>query len=138
MRRRAFAAGALAFAAVPLDALGQQSPRVPRVAYVTYLEADDFRSEALVRGLAELGYEIGRNLKLEVFKSASIATVAEAVAKSLASRPDLIVAVNSPTALAAKAARNNDPDSICRSCRSHRDRPRRQLGTARRQHHRAK
>jgi putative tryptophan/tyrosine transport system substrate-binding protein len=103
-RRRAFLACALALAAVPFTADAQQPQRMPRIAYVTYLEPEDFRSEALMQSLRELGYENGRNLTVDVFRASSIGTVADTVAQSVASRPDVNVAVNSPTALAAKAA----------------------------------
>jgi putative tryptophan/tyrosine transport system substrate-binding protein len=105
--RRDFATSALALAATPLGAWAQQ--RVPRIGYVTYLGPGDFRSEAVLEGLRELGYENGKTINIEFFYATSIAAIAEAVAKCVASKPDLIVAVNSPTALAAKAATSSIP-----------------------------
>src|SRR5262245_36439050 len=108
--RRTFTilAGA-SFAGLPIAARAQQRTAVPRVVHLSPFSVDDFRLQALRDGLRELGYAEGRNLAIEYIRYERPDQLPQAVAAALAARPDVIVAVPTPTALAIKQATTTIP-----------------------------
>lgn len=109
--RRRFLAGALApvlaSALAPLGA--QERARTARIGVLDAASeaANGANLEQLRKGLAELGYEEGRNLRLEYRSGEGTAERFAALAAELARlEVDLIVAGGTPAALAAKGARN--------------------------------
>ena len=69
MRRREFIAGLGSAAAWPVVARAQQGDRVWRIGVLTQMAADDpesaVRLTAFVQGLQELGWSIGRNVRID-------------------------------------------------------------------------
>jgi putative ABC transport system substrate-binding protein len=69
MRRREFIAGLGSAAAWPVVARGQQADRVRRIGVLMPLDENDPEAitvlSAFARGLAELGWTDGRNLRSE-------------------------------------------------------------------------
>jgi len=69
MRRREFIAGLGGVAAWPLAARAQQGERVRRIGFLTGLNADDpqIRTQvtAFAQGLQQLGWTVGRNVRIE-------------------------------------------------------------------------
>src|SRR5262245_41501255 len=106
MNRRSFLALAGAAAAFPRVALAQA--KVPRVVYfgptVTPQYVDAFK-----RGLSDGGYVDGTNIAVEVSVAGSNTALPDAVAKVVASKPDVIYTPTSAAALAAKAATTSIP-----------------------------
>jgi putative ABC transport system substrate-binding protein len=94
---------------VPLSAFAQQSPA--KIARIGYLEAslpqngtsrflEDFR-----RGLRDLGYVEGRNIRLEVrFGEGKLERLPALAAELVRMNVDVLVAVTSPSVIAAKQA----------------------------------
>jgi putative tryptophan/tyrosine transport system substrate-binding protein len=86
-----------AAAAWPLAARAQQAERLRRIGVLTNLPADDpdmrARIEALVRGLAELGWRQGRTLQIDVRSGADdVEGSRRQAAELLALAPDVVVA----------------------------------------------
>jgi len=112
MNRREFAGGlALGLLAAPLAAEAQQAAKVPRIGYLaTDLTANPHLTEAFRQGLRDLGYVEGRHVVVD-YRSAEgrierlPALAAEIVALNVA----VIVAPNTPAALAAKHATTTLP-----------------------------
>jgi putative tryptophan/tyrosine transport system substrate-binding protein len=105
MRRRDFIAGLGSAAAWPLAAQAQQGERVRRIGVlIDWAEADPeakAASSALARGLSELGWTNGRNVRIDVrFGSGDIDRM-RALAKELVNlRPDAILASSTPATAA--------------------------------------
>jgi len=110
MRRREFIAGLAGAAVWPVMARAQQ-PTMPTVGIVlTGGGSKRYTVQAVVSGLSEIGYVVGRNLAIE-FRSAEgrWERVPDLTAE-LVSRPvDVICAMTTPAALAAKAATQSIP-----------------------------
>ena len=105
--RRAFIAGAIAFSAAPVAAEAQQVAKIARIGFLlpTNLEASSHVREAFLQGLRDLGYVEGRNLVFEYRSAAGKPDRLAALAAELvALKVDVIVAPNTPAALAAKQA----------------------------------
>ena len=104
--RRAFI-GTLAggLLAAPLAVRGQQASRVYRIGYLSYLGCSDdlFLKEPFRQGLRELGYVEGRNIVIECRDaSGKPDRLADLVADLVRLNVDVLVAVGTPFALAAK------------------------------------
>jgi putative tryptophan/tyrosine transport system substrate-binding protein len=101
--RRKFAAGLAATASAwPLRARAQQGDRVRRIGVLMALAASDpeaqRRASAFVNGLRDLGWVEGRNLHIDYRWGAGDAGVLRKQAAELvASAPDVILAVATPT-----------------------------------------
>lgn len=113
-RRRAVAmAVCLAAAgALPLAAVAQAPQKLPRVAYLNVASAANAAPavEALQRGLRELGYVPGRNLQLEYrWADGRFDRLPALAAELVGLGVDVIVAANTPAALAAKQATSSIP-----------------------------
>src|SRR5262249_46286293 len=106
MRRREFIAGVIGVAASwPMAARAQPSQRVRRIGALMGWAGDDpqFRSriDALLEGLAGLGWTEGRNLRLDVHWSNGDVARAQALARTLVEQqPDLLLAATTPSAAA--------------------------------------
>jgi putative ABC transport system substrate-binding protein len=113
MKRRAFIAllGAAVFAPTALA----QPGRMPRVGLLMLGNPDPglFLRE-ITTGLRELGYEDGRNVALELRNANGSAAQLDVLARELATRPvDVIVAFQTPSVVAAKAATAQIPIVMC-------------------------
>src|SRR5215510_13237384 len=115
MRRRDFiAAFGSAAAAFPFAASAQPG-QMPRVGLLMMVSPDPglFLSE-ITAGLRELGYEDGRNIKLELRNANGSAAQLNAHARELAALPaDVVVAFQTPVVVAAKAATTQVPIVMC-------------------------
>src|SRR6202795_3158917 len=101
MKRRTFLAGLAGAAAWPLAARAQQEERVRRLAIVSMYDGNDSQTKtflsALTRGLAELGWAEGRNLRMDVRWTAGSVDLARMYAKELVDlQPDVIFAESTP------------------------------------------
>lgn len=108
LTRRAFVAGGLALAAVPFRARGQEKPaaRVYRIGVLdpAPLAANAANIAEFRKGLKDLGYEEGRNLRIEYRGGDARAERYPALAAELVgAKVDLIVTSGTPATLAAKA-----------------------------------
>ena len=111
MRRRDFIVGFGGAGLVrPLTA-GAQQAAVPHVGYVWIgARGTDVTGAGLRKGLAELGYEIGRNLILEErYAQGDSAKVAALISELLAQKVDVLVTVGSFAALEARRATSTVP-----------------------------
>jgi len=91
-------------AAAPLAALAQ-ARRPWRVGFLSSEMPNAQRYDAFVRGMRELGYEEGRNLRIEArYAEGDRARLARLAAELAESRVDIIVTAGSYAARAAKAA----------------------------------
>ena len=140
MQRREFLGFWGAVAAWPLATRAQQSEQVRRVAVLMNVAADD--PEALPRvgafsqGLAELGWTIGRNVRIDYRWYAGNADAARKYATELvALAPDLILASGTLGVTAIQQITRSVPIVFTLVSRSSRRWFRQQLGAARRQRH---
>ena len=85
------------------SAMSQQRATVPRIAYLSANPSGDFRSQAFRDGLLSLGYVEGKNIAIEYFLAPTIPELPKLAARAVASRPDVIVAINTPATQAAKS-----------------------------------
>jgi putative ABC transport system substrate-binding protein len=105
MRRREFIAGLGGAMTWPKIALGQQSEQVRRIGVLSTFNEDDPEAKAylseFVRGLQELGWTVGRNLRMDVRWAADNLDSIRVFAKELADlKPDLILAHSTPVTAA--------------------------------------
>jgi putative ABC transport system substrate-binding protein len=111
MRRREFITLLGGGAALwPANGFGQQ-PRVKRIGALVIGNADAASfSKQLQEGLAELGYDEGRNYVLELRSAeGQLARLPELARELVAARVDVIVALFTPCAFAAKNATRDIP-----------------------------
>jgi len=102
MKRRAFIAGLGAAIAWPLAARAQQSDRVRRIGVLLPAAADDpefqTRVGAFQQTLAQLGWTIGRNLRIEIrWATPNASEIRRHAAELVALAPDVILAHAAPT-----------------------------------------
>jgi putative ABC transport system substrate-binding protein len=111
VQRRDFLVAAGALLAAPLAAEAQQAARVYRIGYLaTSRGPSPHLYEALLQGLHDLGYAEGRNVVIE-FRDADgkLERLPALAADLVAIKVDVIVAVSTPHALAAKQATKTIP-----------------------------
>src|SRR4051812_36668159 len=109
-RRTVIAAIGLALAGNPREALAEQQRR-PTIGVLVLRDADqDALSPELREGLRELGYKEGENIRLD-FRSANGQSdrLAGLAADLVRSKVDVIVALYTPCAMAAKVATSEIP-----------------------------
>jgi putative ABC transport system substrate-binding protein len=114
MKRRTFIAGLGSAAAWPLVARAQQGERVRRIGVLMNFPADDpeeqARFNALMQGLQQFGWIVGRNLQIEHRYGAADADRSRRYATELiALAPDLILAVGIAAVTALQRATRTVP-----------------------------
>ena len=109
MRRRAFGAIAALLIAWPYSATAQSN--VPMVGILALGNPNPAPLvQAIKAGLADLGYTEGKNIRFEVRSAEGVASRLEPMARDLvALKADVLVAYQTPAALAAKAATSETP-----------------------------
>src|SRR5215831_13957577 len=113
-RRKFLATLGGAAAAWPLAARAQQAERMRRIGVLMNLAADDpeapARIAAFAQGLADLGWSIGRNLRIDYRWGAGDAErIRKEAAELLAAAPDVVLASGNPSAAALQQATRNVP-----------------------------
>src|SRR5262249_51101308 len=103
-----------AAAAWPLAARAQQAEQMRRIGVLMNLAADDpeapARIAAFAQGLADLGWSIGRNLRIDYRWGAGDAErIRREAAELLAAAPDVVLASGNPSAAALQQATRNVP-----------------------------
>jgi putative tryptophan/tyrosine transport system substrate-binding protein len=90
-----------AAAAWPIAASAQQSERMRRIGVLVNLPADDpqaqVRNAALLQGLQELGWTVGRNLRIDYWGAGNADNVRKFAAELVALAPDVILAPGTST-----------------------------------------
>jgi putative ABC transport system substrate-binding protein len=110
MRRRDFIGlvGGTVCAAWPLRAHGEKAPLV--IGFLHGSSPDDDIAKAVRRGLAESGYEVGRNIAIEYrYANGKYEQLQSLAADLKASSVSLIIAMPAPAALAAKRTTSTIP-----------------------------
>jgi len=112
-RQAALSLGALAFA-FSLRPLAQPQPaKIPRIGYLQPIVPQNGTSpflEAFRQGLRELGYVEGKNVQLEIrWGEGKLERLAALAAELVGSKIDVLVAVSSPSVVAAKKATRTIP-----------------------------
>jgi ABC-type uncharacterized transport system substrate-binding protein len=92
----------------PLAARAQQSDRIRRIGVLVNLAADDAESQARVgaflQGLQELGWAIGRNVRIEYRWAPDLSSIPRSAAELVALAPDVILANANPSVEALQRA----------------------------------
>jgi putative tryptophan/tyrosine transport system substrate-binding protein len=106
MKRREFIAG-LGAAASPMVARAQQGDRVRRIGMLMTLDENDpepkARLSAFTQSLADLGWNDGRNLRMDLRWAGSDTNRMQALAQELVRlQPDIIVATSTPATVAVQ------------------------------------
>jgi putative ABC transport system substrate-binding protein len=97
-------------AALPLVAHAQPAGKAPRVAYLSASSASSATVEAFEQGLRELGYVDGRNILIEYrWANGQFDRLPAIAAELVRLGINVIVAANTPAALAAKNATSTIP-----------------------------
>ena len=113
MRRRIFVAGSTSLAvAIACGALAQSGKPVPRVSFLSHSspKAWGHLLQAFRSGLRDLGYMEGRDLILDAWWAENrLERIPELVAKTLRTRPAVIVTHGSPNVAALQKATNTIP-----------------------------
>ena len=114
MRRREFMAGLAGAAVSPLAARAQQPERMRHIGVLMSSAADDpespLRIAAFAQELQQLGWTIGRNVRIEHRWGADDANNARKYAAELAAlAPDVILANGSPAVAALQSASRSVP-----------------------------
>jgi putative tryptophan/tyrosine transport system substrate-binding protein len=108
VRRRAFITILGGAAAWPLAARGQQGERVRRICVLAALPADDpeaqARNAAFLQGLGELGWTVGRNVRIDYRWGAGETDRIRYAAELVALAPDVILATSGATVGALQQA----------------------------------
>ncbi len=86
-----------------------QERKIPRIAYVSNSTPNDNRVRLWRKGLRDLGYVEGENIEIEYFYYDKFDELPEVVPEVLASQPDIIMSLFTPTTLAFKKAATSIP-----------------------------
>jgi hypothetical protein len=116
MRRREFIAG-LGAAAWPVVARAQQPERVRRIGVLmSFVENDPVGKPfipAFTQALADLGWTVGRNVRIDVRWGGSDINLIQAFAQELVGlQPDIIVTVGTPATAAVQQERGRSRSSL--------------------------
>ena len=130
-----------AAAAWPLAARAQQGERMRRIGVLMPCAADDPEAQARVaaflQGLQQLGWTVGRNVRIDTrWAAGDAAEIRRYAAELVALAPDVILANGAATVGAVAAGDPHRADRVHGRRRSGRRRLRRQPGAAGRQRHR--
>src|SRR6516162_1358746 len=110
MRRREFITLLGGAAAWPLAARAQQRERMRRIGVLTNLSADDpeeqVRMAAFSQGLQQSGWTVGYNTRIDYRWGAGERARYQRYAAELALSPDVLLATNTSTVRALRAATN--------------------------------
>jgi len=107
--RRLTSAVVLLLSAAPLAADAQQPPTIPRLCYLAYAPSGP-HDGAFLQNLRDLGYADGRNLTIDFLSAAGRFERFPALAADCVRlKADVIVALTTPGALAAKKATSTIP-----------------------------
>src|SRR5262252_4979274 len=112
MKRREFITLLGGAASWPLAASAQTQPKIPRVGcvFVTTPTMNKHLVEVFRQALRELGYVEGQTIVLELrWAEGRLERIPELVAVLVGLKVDVLVAVSTPTALAAKNATQTIP-----------------------------
>lgn len=112
-RQLVIALGVSALAA-PFASFAQQQPgKIPRIAYLSPFvpqEGSDWRLNAFLEGMRELGYIDGKNMRMEVrWGEGKLERLPALAAELVQLKVDVIVAVTAPSVRAASAATRSIP-----------------------------
>jgi putative ABC transport system substrate-binding protein len=107
MKRREFIAGLGGAAVWPLAAMAQQDDRIRRIGVLMGFDENDLEAKAwlsgFMQGLAELGWTVGRNLRMDVRWAAGNVERMRAVAKEMVGlQPDVILTGSTPATAAVQ------------------------------------
>jgi putative ABC transport system substrate-binding protein len=108
MKRREFIAGLGSAAAWPVVARAQQAT-MPVIGYLSVASAGPIAPSAFLEGLAETGFIVGRNAKIEYRWAADASQMPAMAADIVRLQPAVIVALLSSAAIAVKAATSTIP-----------------------------
>src|SRR5215475_8987742 len=116
MRRREFIALLGGAAAWPLAARAQQPDRLRRIGILMYLASDDADAQscnaALLQGLQELGWGVGRNVRIDYRWGASnfdLERTRKGAVELVSLTPDVVVATTVPIVLALQQVSRTVP-----------------------------
>jgi putative ABC transport system substrate-binding protein len=112
MRRREFIAGLGSAAAWPVVARGQQGDRVRRIGFLIGLPNDDpeghDRHAAFLQGLQQLGWIVGRNLRMD-YRAGGGGNYRTYAEELIALAPEVVVAGGTPSLAALQQATRTVP-----------------------------
>src|SRR5262249_36395387 len=112
-RRKFLATLGGAAAAWPLAARAQQSDRMRRIGVLMNLAADDVEGQqrlaAFLQGLQEAGWEVGRNVRIDIRSTGDIELNSKYAMELLALAPDVFLAAGAPTVRALQKATRTVP-----------------------------
>ena len=101
MKRREFITLLGSAAAWPLAARAQQAERLRRIGVLMNFAADDVEGQqrlaAFLQGLQEAGWEVGRNVRIEIRSTSDIELNSKYAMELLALAPDVFLAAGAPT-----------------------------------------
>src|SRR5262245_55528603 len=102
-----------AAAAWPLAARAQHGERMRRVGVLMNLAADDVEGQqrlaAFLQGLQEAGWEVGRNVRIDIRSTGDIELNSKYAMELLALAPDVFLAAGAPTVRALQKATRTIP-----------------------------
>jgi putative ABC transport system substrate-binding protein len=129
MRRREFIAGFGGAAACPLAAQAQQGDRVRHIGVLMGLDENDplakLQLSAFTQALADLGWNDGRNVRMDLRWARADTNRVRALAQQLVGlQPDIILANSTLATIALPAGDADDPDRLYGPGRARRQRPR--------------
>src|SRR5262249_3145429 len=112
-RRREFIALLGGAAAWPLAARAQQPDRMRRIGVLMNLASDDVEGQrrlaAFLEGLQEAGWEVGRNVRIDIRSTGDVELNSKYAMELLALAPDVFLAAGAPTVRALQKATRTVP-----------------------------
>jgi putative tryptophan/tyrosine transport system substrate-binding protein len=113
MKRREFITLLGGAAAWPLAARAQQAERVRRIGALINFAADDVEGQqrlaAFLQGLHEAGWEVGRNVRIDIRWAGDIELNSKHAIELVTSAPDVLLAAGAPTVRALQKATRTVP-----------------------------